>query len=70
MSDDLELDTDDDFEEEKVLVLSEKRQLEVDRDARRRLEQKLEEARLKKQTQDYNFDLDWSRWFKVEGLVV
>lgn len=58
MSDDLELDTDDDFEEEKVLVLSEKRQLEVDRDARRRLEQKLEEARLKKQTQDYNFDLD------------
>jgi hypothetical protein len=39
-------------------VLSEKRQLEVDRDARRRLEQKLEEARLKKQTQDYDFNLD------------
>jgi hypothetical protein len=58
MSDGLELDTDDDFEEEKVPVLSEKRQLEVDRDARRRLEQKLEEARLKKQTQDYDFNLD------------
>ena len=58
MSDGLELDTDDDFEEEKVPVLSEKRQLEVDRDARRRLEQKLEEARLKKQTQDYDFDLE------------
>ena len=58
MSDGLELDTDDDFEEEKVPVLSEKRQLEVDREARRRLEQKLEEARLKKQTQDYDDDFD------------
>jgi hypothetical protein len=59
MSDDLELDTDDDFEEEQVPVLSEKRQLEVYRDARRRLEQKLEEARLKKQTQDYDFGYDF-----------
>jgi|TARA_B110000503_G_C6886028_1_gene304766 hypothetical protein len=58
MSDDVELGTDDDFAEEQVPVLSEKRQLEVDREARRRLEQKLEEARLKKQTQDYDDDFD------------
>ena len=45
MSDDVELDTDDDFEEEPVAVLSDKRQSEVDLEARRRLEKKLEEKR-------------------------
>ncbi len=58
MSDDLELDTDDDFKEQQRPLLSDKRQAEVDREARRRLEKKLEEARLKKQTQDYDFDFD------------
>jgi len=58
LSDDVELDLDDDFVEEKPPELSEKRQAEVNREARRRLEQKLEETRLKKQSQDYDFDLD------------
>jgi hypothetical protein len=58
MSDDLELDTDDDFEEEPVAVLSDKRQSEVDLEARRRLEKKLEETRIRKQTQDYDYDFD------------
>ena len=58
MSDDLELEAGDDFREEQAPALSDKRQAEVDREARRRLEKKLEEARLKKQTQDYDFDFD------------
>ncbi len=58
MSDDLVLDTDDNFDEEQTPVLSDKRQAEVDRKARQRLEKKLEEARIKKQTQDYDFDFD------------
>ncbi len=58
MSDDLVLDTDDNFDEEQTPVLSDKRQAEVDREARQRLEKKLEEARIKKQTQDYDFDFD------------
>lgn len=59
MSDDLELDTEDDFKEQQIPVLSDKRQAEADHEARRRLEKKLEEARLKKQTQDYDFDFDF-----------
>ncbi|EAS46940.1 hypothetical protein GB2207_04907 [gamma proteobacterium HTCC2207] len=58
MSDDVDLDLDDDFVEEPPPELSEKRQAEVNRESRRRLEQKLEETRLKKQSQDYDFDLD------------
>ena len=54
MSDDVDLD----FVEEPPPELSEKRQAEVNRESRRRLEQKLEETRLKKQSQDYDFDLD------------
>lgn len=58
MSDEIELDTDDDFADEQEPVLSEKRKMEVDREARRRLEEKLEQARLKKQVQDYDDDFD------------
>ena len=58
MSDDVELDTGDDFKEERAPVLSDKHQAEADHEARRRLEKKLEEARIKKQTQDYDFDFD------------
>ena len=58
MSDDVDLDLDDDFVEEPPPELFEKRQAEVNRESRRRLEQKLEETRLKKQSQDYDFDLD------------
>jgi len=67
MSDEIELDADDDFAEEQEPVLSEKRQMEVDREARRRLEEKLEQARLKKQVQDYDddFDLDWGSRFRA-----
>ena len=70
MSDEIELDADDDFAEEQEPVLSEKRQMEVDREARRRLEEKLEQARLKKQVQDYDddFDLDWGSRFRLEEL--
>ena len=70
MSDEIELDADDDFAEEQEPVLSEKRQMEVDREARRRLEEKLEQARLKKQVQDYDddFDLDWASRFRLEEL--
>jgi hypothetical protein len=59
MSDEIELDTDDDFADEQEPVLSEKRKMEVDREARRRLEEKLEQARLKKQVQDYDYDYDF-----------
>jgi|TARA_B110000967_G_scaffold2386_1_gene2542 hypothetical protein len=58
MSDDLVLDTGDNFEEERAPVLSDKRQAEVDHEARQRLEKKLEEARIKKQTEYYDFDFD------------
>ena len=70
MSDEIELDTDDDFAEQQEPVLSEKRQMEVDREARRRLEEKLEQARLKKQIQDYDydFDLDWGRRSTIKSL--
>jgi hypothetical protein len=59
MSDE-DLDTDDDFEEDddEVTEISEKRQSAIDLESRRRLEQKLEEARVRKQTQDYDFDFD------------
>ncbi len=59
MSDDEDLDADDDFDEEEAPVLSDKRQSAVDLEARRRLEQKLEEARIRKQTRDYDFDFDF-----------
>ena len=58
MSDDVELETDGDFAEEQAPAVSDKRQAEVNREARRRLEKKLEEAQLKKQTQAYYFDFD------------
>jgi len=62
MSDDEDLDTDDDFEgddEAETTALSEKRQFAIHLESRRRLEQKLEEARVRRQTQDYDFDLDF-----------
>ena len=56
MSDEDDIDSDDDFEEDEAPVLSEKRQSMIDLEARRRLEQKLEDARVRKQTQEYDFD--------------
>ncbi|MDA9240536.1 hypothetical protein N9P24_00005 [bacterium] len=58
MSDDEDLDADDDFDAEEAPVLSDKRQSALDIAARRRLEQKLEEARIRKQTRDYDYDFD------------
>ena len=58
MSDEDDIDSDDDFEEDEAPVLSEKRQSMIDLEARRRLEQKLEYARVRKQTQEYDFDFD------------
>lgn len=43
---------------DKSLRDSQKSQDESDYKARRRLEERLEASRIKKQTQDYDFDLD------------
>ena len=59
MSDDEDLDADDEFDEEAAPVLSDKRQSALDFEARRRLERKLEDARIRKQTRDYDFDFDF-----------
>jgi hypothetical protein len=49
---------DNDHEEAKVSSGSQRRREELDHEARRRLEQRLEVSWIHKQTQDYDFDLD------------
>ena len=45
---------------QKLKEKAEKRKIKQDCDARKKLEDKLEEARLRRQVQDYDFDgLDW-----------
>ena len=59
MADDLS-DIDDDLEQDdnSENEISEKDRAQANLEARRRLELKLEEARLRKQISDYDFDID------------
>jgi len=56
MNDDIDLDKD--FVEDKASSVSQAVKAKLSADARRRLEERLEESRIKKQTRDYDFDLD------------
>ena len=56
MSDDIGLDQD--FVEDKTSSDSQADKAKLCANARRRLEEHLEESRIKKQTRDYDFDLD------------
>lgn len=61
MSDDLdEMDELEDVndDEEEIAETSEKARAQASLEARRRLERKLEETRLRKQIADYDFDID------------
>ena len=49
----------DDVVDEKPVDLSEKQQAKASCESRRRLERKLEEARMQKQVQEYDFDDDY-----------
>jgi len=59
MSGEEELESDDfDFDEEAIEPGAKEAEKVVDSDLRRRLEDQLEERRLQKSIQDYDFDLD------------
>ena len=49
----------DDLEDGEPVDLSEKQQAKASCESRRRLERKLEEARMQKQVQEYDFDDDY-----------
>ncbi len=55
---DNDLNFDNGYEKAKGTSGPQRRSEELDHEARRRLEQRLEASRITKQTQDYNYDLD------------
>ena len=59
----------DDVENGEPVDLSEKQQAKASCESRRRLERKLEEARMQKQVQEYDFDddYDWSLYHSIIG---
>ena len=58
MNDEDDLDLVDDFNEDEASSASPTSKTRITFDSRRRLEERLDAVRVKKQTNDYDFDLD------------